>query len=95
MEIVGIIFLILLVVVVIRVFSFLSPFILVAFVVAWAKNNGWSTEWIIAVSVALLCGGFVAYVWIMNKYREHQLAKFYENAENARERLDKIYNNKN
>lgn len=94
MEIVAIIFAILIAIVIIRAFSFLSPFILVAFVVTWAKEHGWSTEGIVFASVVLLVGGFAAYIWIMMKIRDRQEAKFYEHAENERKKWDEVYNKK-
>ncbi|MDF5005689.1 hypothetical protein P3596_02315 [Vibrio parahaemolyticus] len=97
MSIIGIVIAIIIALVVIRVFSFLSPFIFVAIVIAYAKNNGWSNMEIVSASLALFAVGCWIYAWIRQKKKERQeqqLANFYQYAESERKRMDKIYNNK-
>ncbi|WCZ04254.1 hypothetical protein [Vibrio parahaemolyticus] len=93
MSIIGIVFAIIIALVVIRVFSFLSPFIFFAFVIAYAKNSGWSNIEIASASVAIFVIGCLGYAWIKQKVQERQSARFYEFAESERKRLDEIYNN--
>ncbi|HHY0483407.1 TPA: hypothetical protein ACVU4X_000001 [Vibrio parahaemolyticus] len=97
MSIIGIVIAIIIALVIIRVFSFLSPFIFIAFVIVYAKNHGWSNMEIVSASLALIVIGCYLFAWIKQKKQEKQeqeLANFYQYAESERKRLDKIYNDK-
>ncbi|MFA0001701.1 hypothetical protein [Vibrio sp. 10N.261.46.A3] len=94
MEFILIIVAVLIALALLRVLGFLSPLLLIAAVVGYAINNGWSIPEIISTAVIVIAFSIYGYLAFKKKQEEKQHEDMVEYAKSEKERLDKIWNNR-